>query len=153
MSTQQSDARLTFEISVKANAPDYNNTFLIIQGYSKEYPFQIKDGSLKIQLPDSLTVRNIYISVMGYGKRQLPFDDHHNFFRYDYILNDTSPHVSFIKKECWNLPVRSQNKKGYFRLSNTNYLSKADQKIINFLRELADKNVEVRQLTSDWFND
>lgn len=152
MSTNQSNAGKTFEICLKANVPDYDNSYLIIQGYSKDYPLQVKDGKLTTVLPDSVAIKNIFISVMGLGRRQLPFIKHYNVFRYIYFINDSLPQISYIKNETWNLQIKSQDK-NYFKLNSTNYLSKADAKTIGFLKELANANLQIKRLTENWFNE
>ena len=151
MYTKEKEDGKTFEISIKYNVPEYNNTFLIIEGYSKEYRYQIKDGKLKFKLPDSVGIKEVYISVMGYGKRLLLYNPYYNTFKYDYFLNDSYPQITYIQDKRWNLPIKSNTNNDYFKLDRTDYLVKADDKTVSFLKELADKDPQIKQLTSEWF--
>lgn len=152
MHTKQLNANKTFEISIKANVLEYSNNYLVFEGYSKDYPFQIKDGKLTTSFPDSVAIKNIFISVMGLGRRQLPFMQDYNTFRYTYFINDSLPQISYIKNEAWNLPIKSHDN-NHFKLNSTNYLSKVDEKTIGFLKELANANLQIKRLTENWFNE
>jgi len=152
MSTKNSNVGKTFEVSIKTNMLEYNNSYLIVEGYTKEYPFQIKGRRLTTEFPDSVEIKNIFISVMGFGKRQLPFIRHYNNFRYIYYINDSLPQINYIKSETWILPINSR-RNGYIKFDSNGYLNKADDKTIDFLKRLSKENMQINRLTKNWFNE
>jgi len=89
---------------------------------------------------------------MGYSKRSLPFSEYYNSFKYHYYLNDAAPQVIYIENQTWNFFILSYEK-GLFRLNSHGYLKKADDATISFLKKLADKDAQVKKLTSNWFNE
>lgn len=152
MSSPHNDGLKTFQINLSFNIPDYKNDYLIIEGYSKEYEYKIADRKQFVVFPDSIPIKNVYISIMTLGRRELPFSNHFNTFRYSYYINDELPQKRIIQNETWHFQIAEQ-KGDFFGLQNRNSLERLDEKTINYLQSLAAKNSQIRKLIESWFSE
>ncbi len=150
MSTQKQSSGKTIEVQLQTNDKGFSNNYLIIEGFSEEYPFRMINNKLQTVLPDSIDIKNIFISIMGLGRVQLPFVEHYNYFRYNYYLNDSVPQVRYIRNEVWSLPIKS-NKINFFKFDRRNYLIKIDDRQVQYLKNLSIENTQVRSTTESWF--
>lgn len=151
MYTNQSNTGKVFDISMQATVPEYHNTILIIEGSARKYNFLVKDGRTEIEFPDSIVIRNVYLSIMGYGKRQLPFVESFNTFKYTYFITDLLPQIEYIRNTVWTFSITSQDKDQFIRFSNNNYLERIDESTINLLRRLAIINDQINEMIKNWF--
>lgn len=142
-----------FEVKIRSHVPDYlNNNYLVIEAANKAYRLPIKDG-IVISFSDSVVIRNIYLSIMGVGKKHLPFVEYFNTYQYTYFLNEASSEISYIRNTVWESDIKyRQPEANYFRLNSIDYLKKADEGTINFLKRLAEKNEHIKRMVSNWFN-
>ena len=151
MYTNQSNASKVFDISMQATVPEYNNTILIVEGNARRYDFLVKGGRTEIEFPDSIIIKNVYLSIMGYGKRQLPYVESFNTFRYTYFLNDLLPQIEYLRNTVWTFPITSQDKDQLLRFSNNNYMKRMDESAINLLKRLSNENDQINEMIKNWF--
>ncbi len=154
MKTNSSHKNKIFDINVKYNFPEFKNSYLVIEGYLKDYRIPIKDGKLITEFPDSINIKTIYLSIMAYGKRELPYLHHFNTFKYNYFLNDSYPPIIPINNKIWNFSIVSQNQNINFKFNeNNNYLNKVNKKTIDYLKSISIEDSQINKVTEQWFDE
>ncbi len=152
MSTNLQSHTVHISIQLNYKIKEYGNSGLIIETYSRNYFYPIKNKNLSVSFPDSIRIKKIKLGVMGYDERLLPYDGNFNTFNYIYYFNEKSSYITFIIAKTWSFPIKFDKSKNIIRVGNTGYLTKADEKTINYLKELAGKDPQVQLAVHDWFN-
>lgn len=151
MSTMKTNVGKYIQISLNIEALDYENSYLILEGVNKEYSYQILQGKLSTFIPDSISFNKMYLSLLGYGKRQLPFINQFNILKYEYFIKDNFQHINKINNVNWKFVIESTVNGSFYRFNDTQFLKSVDKNTLIFLREMASQNFQIKEIIKNWF--
>ncbi|WP_346236674.1 hypothetical protein ABDK00_014405 [Niabella insulamsoli] len=149
MSTDTLQSGIRLNVSLNFMASNMGNNYLDIRSSAgiQSHSFD-KGDKVSLTIPDSIFVNEINLSLMGYGKRKLPYSRMYNVFSYAYVVNDEALQVHIFKDLVWNFKIRSN--KNLYRFDNNEYMAKADDKIIDFLLTMKQTNSNAGKILSSW---
>ncbi len=144
------DKNTCISISVNFLTEDYSNNYLVITTSNQTIRYGIKNNQFTTCFPDSLEIESVSFNSIGYYPKTLLYDSRFNRINYHLFIKDRSNVISFIEKQKFAFKIKSQKNETLY-LNNSESLTKADIKTLEFLRKIANDNQQLSDLINTWW--